>query len=381
MEGDRSVGGGRQKTELRTPNSEWKSDVPSDNAGKFGSLRWIKESMNYRYLGETGLRVSELCLGAMTFGRADEATEQDSFAMMDRFAAAGGNFIDTANVYTTGVSEEIVGRWLKQQNRDDLVVATKVRFPMGQGPNDAGLSRKHILSAVDASLRRLQADYIDLYQVHCWDPKTPLEETLSTLNDLTRKGTVRYIGASNFTGWQLQRALDASRERGLEAFVCLQPQYNLLCRSTEWELIPIAVREGLGVIPWSPLRGGWLSGKFKRGMTAPPAGSRIELAEEKDWGEKWSAYNNEQTWRTLDGLHTIAAESGHSAAQVALNWLLRKPGVTAPIIGARNMEQLENNLGATGWDLTPEQVAILDAASYLPPPYPYDFIAKLGAQR
>ena len=249
--------------------------------------------MNYRYLGKTGLKVSELCLGAMTFGRENEATEEESFQMMDRFVAAGGNFIDTANVYSTGISEEIVGRWLKKQRRDDLVIATKVRFPMGTGPNDLGLSRKHILSSVEASLRRLQTDYIDLYQVHCWDEKTPLEETLSTLNDLVRKGVVRYVGASNFAGWQLQRAIDLSRENGWEVLVCLQPQYNLLCRSTEWELIPLCRREGLGVIPWSPLRGGWLSGKFKRGMTAPPEGSRIELAEKKDWGEKWSAYNNE----------------------------------------------------------------------------------------
>jgi aryl-alcohol dehydrogenase-like predicted oxidoreductase len=378
----------RQKAEF---GSEWAIRIANvlsgiwlshlDNAGNFARLHWIKKRMNYRYLGKTGLRVSELCLGAMTFGRQNEATEKESFAMMDRFVSKGGNFIDTANVYGTGISEEIVGRWLKEQNRDDLVIATKVRFPMGEGPNDVGLSRKHVLSAMNGSLRRLQTDYIDLYQVHCWDPKTPLEETLSTLNDLTRKGIVRYIGASNFTGWQLQRALDASRENGLEAFVCLQPQYNLLCRSTEWELIPLVLREGLGVIPWSPLRGGWLSGKFKRGMTAPPAGSRIELAEEKDWGEKWSAYNNEQTWCALDGLQKVAGESGRSAAQVALNWLLQKPGVTAPIIGARNMEQLENNLGATGWTLTPEQVAVLDAASYVPPPYPYDFIAKFAAQR
>src|SRR5215468_9957421 len=332
--------------------------------------------MNYRYLGKTGLKVSELCLGAMTFGRENEATEDESFQMMDCFVAAGGNFIDTANVYSNGISEEIVGRWLKRQRRSDLVIATKVRFPMGEGPNDLGLSRKHILSSAEASLRRLQTDYIDLYQVHCWDSKTPLEETLSTLNDLVRKGLVRYLGASNFAGWQLQRAIDVSRENRWEPFVCLEPQYNLLCRSTEWELIPLAEREGLGVIPWSPLRGGWLSGKFKRGMTAPPAGSRIELAEEKDWGEKWSAYNNEQTWRTLDGLHRVAEESGHSAAQVAINWLLQKPGVTAPIVGARRLEQLENNLEATGWSLTPEQIASLDTASYVPPPYPYDFIAK-----
>jgi aryl-alcohol dehydrogenase-like predicted oxidoreductase len=292
--------------------------------------------------------------------------------------AEGGNFIDTANVYSTGISEEIVGRWLNQQRRDDLVIATKVRFPMGSGANDLGLSRKHILSSVESSLRRLQTDYIDLYQVHCWDEKTPLEETLSTLNDLVRKGVVRYLGASNFGGWQLQRAIDASRENSWEGFVCLQPQYNLLCRSTEWELIPLSVREGLGVIPWSPLRGGWLSGKFKRGMTAPPEGSRIELAEKKDWGEKWSAYNREETWRALDALHEVASSVERSPAQVAINWLLQKPGVTAPIIGARRIQQLENNLNSTGWSLSPDQVAKLDEASEIPVPYPYDFISKLG---
>ena len=166
------------------------------------------------------------------------------------------------------------------------MIATKVRFPMGSGPNDLGLSRKHILSSVEASLRRLQTDYIDLYQVHCWDEKTPLEETLSTLNDLVRKGVVRYLGASNFAGWQLQRAIDLSRENGWEAFVCLQPQYNLLCRSTEWELIPLSVREGLGVIPWSPLRGGWLSGKFKRGMTCAAGGIAHRAGGEKRLGRK-----------------------------------------------------------------------------------------------
>jgi aryl-alcohol dehydrogenase-like predicted oxidoreductase len=186
------------------------------------------------------------------------------------------------------------------------------------------------------------------------------------------------MGASNFSGWQLQRAIDESRACGWERFVCLQPQYNLLCRSTEWELIPLSLREGLGIIPWSPLRGGWLSGKFKRGMTAPPEGSRIELAEKKDWGEKWSAYNNEETWRTLDTLHEVAGLVERSPAQVAINWLLQKPGVTAPIIGARRIQQLENNLGSTGWSLSPDQVTKLDAASQVPLPYPYDFISKLG---
>jgi aryl-alcohol dehydrogenase-like predicted oxidoreductase len=337
--------------------------------------------MDYRFLGHTGLRVSELCLGAMTFGRQNEATEEESHAMLDRFVAVGGNFIDTANVYSTGISEEIVGRWLRRQRRDDLVIATKVRFPVGTGPNDLGLSRKHILSSVEASLKRLQTDYIDLYQVHCWDPATPLEETLSTLNDLVRRGTVRYLGVSNFNGWQLQRALDLSSEKGWERFVCLQPQYNLLCRSTEWELIPISTREGLGVIPWSPLRGGWLSGKFRRGMTAPPDDSRVKLAEEKDWGEKWSAYNNEPTWTVLDALHAVASKAGKTAAQVAINWLLRKPGVTAPIIGARSMPQLEANLGSSGWTLSEEQVRYLDDASALQPPYPYDFIAKAAGPR
>jgi aryl-alcohol dehydrogenase-like predicted oxidoreductase len=337
--------------------------------------------MEYRFLGHTGLRVSELCLGAMTFGRQDEATEEESHAMLDRFVVVGGNFIDTANVYSTGVSEEIVGKWLRRQRRDDLVIATKVRFPMGTGPNDLGLSRKHILSSVEASLKRLQTDYIDLYQVHCWDPATPLEESLSTLNDLVRRGVVRYLGVSNFTGWQLQRAIDLSREKGWEGFVCLQPQYNLLCRSTEWELIPVSIQEGLGVIPWSPLRGGWLSGKFRRGMTAPPDDSRIKLAEEKDWGEKWSAYNNEHTWNALDALHAVAAKTGKTPAQVALNWLLRKPGVTAPIIGARRMTQLEANLGASGWTLSEEHVRHLDDASALQPLYPYDFIDKAVGPR
>ena len=337
--------------------------------------------MEYRFLGHTGLRVSELCLGAMTFGRQNEATEEESHAMLDRFVAVGGNFIDTANVYSTGISEEIVGRWLRRQRRDDVVIATKVRFPMGAGPNDLGLSRKHVLSSVEASLKRLQTDYIDLYQVHCWDPATPLEETLSTLNDLVRRGAVRYIGVSNFNGWQLQRALDLSHEKGWEGFVCLQPQYNLLCRSTEWELIPISIREGLGVIPWSPLRGGWLSGKFRRGMTAPPDDSRVKLAEEKDWGEKWSAYNNEHTWTVLDALHAVAAKAGKTPAQVALNWLLRKPGITAPIIGARSMYQLESNLGSSGWILSEEHVRHLDDASDLQPPYPYDFIAKAAGPR
>lgn len=335
--------------------------------------------MDYRYLGKTGLKVSELCLGTMTFGR--ETSEETSHQMLNRFVEVGGNFIDTADVYNEGVSEEIVGRWLKDKHRDDFIIATKVRFPMGGGPNDVGISRKHILSGVENSLRRLNTDYIDLYQIHCWDRGTPLEETLSTLNSLVKSGKVRYIGASNFSGWQLQKALDLSRQMGWEPFTSLQPQYNLLCRSTEWELIPVCQNEGLGVIPWSPLRGGWLSGKFRRGMTAPPTGSRVEIAEKKGWGESWSAYDNEHTWTVLDGLFAVAEEVGKTPAQVAINWLLQRPGVIAPIVGARNMEQFENNVNASGWALSEEQMARLNQTSELMLPYPYDFIEDANKAR
>lgn len=335
--------------------------------------------MNYRYLGKTGLKVSELCLGTMTFGReTDEAT---SHQMLDHFAAAGGNFLDTADVYNHGTSEEIIGRWLKGKTRHDFVVATKVRFSMGSGPNDVGLSRQHILTAVHNSLRRLGTDYIDLYQVHCWDQGTPLAETLSTLDNLIQSGKVRYIGASNFSGWQLQKAIDLSRRRGWEPFTSLQPLYNLLDRSTEWELIPVCLNEGLGVIPWSPLRGGWLTGKYRRGMAAPPEGTRVEEAEKRGWSEAWSKYNNDRTWQILDTLFAIADEVEKTPAQTALNWLLQRDGITAPIIGARTLAHLESNLGATGWSLSQEHAARLNDASEPVLPYPYDFITKLQGNR
>jgi aryl-alcohol dehydrogenase-like predicted oxidoreductase len=330
--------------------------------------------MRYRYLGRTGLKVSELCLGAMTFGR--ETTEQDSGRMLDRFVEAGGNFIDTADVYSEGISEEILGRWLAGKRRDDFVIATKVRFPMGSGPNDVGLSRKHILSAVEDSLRRLNTSYIDLYQVHMWDPGTPLEETLSALDHLIQSGKIRYVGASNYAGYQLQKAIDVSRHNGWEAFVCLQPLYNLLDRSFEWELEPVCEAEGVGVIPWSPLRGGWLSGKYHRGMFAPPANTRIEEAGKRGWGEAWDLYANERTWQVIDELAAVATELQKTPAQVALNWLLQKKVVTAPIIGARSLMHLEDNLGATDWSLTAEQITQLDRAGDIPLPYPYESLAQ-----
>lgn len=328
--------------------------------------------MEYRFLGKTGLKVSELCLGAMTFGWT--TSEEDSRQIMDRFVEAGGNFIDTADVYSGGVSEEIVGRWLKDKPRDQFVVATKVRFQMGESPNAVGVSRKHIMAAVEASLRRLGTDYLDLYQVHAWDPITPLEETLSTLDTLVKQGKVRYLGASNFKGWQLQKAIELSRQRSWEPFVCLQPLYNLLDRGVELELVDVCQNEGLGVIPWSPLRGGWLSGKYQRGMTAPPAGTRVEIAENRGWGETFTDYNTEHTWHLLDTLYTVTKEVEKTPAQVALRWLLQRPGVTAPIIAARVMAHLEDNLGASGWALTETQMVSLTTASDKPLPYPYDLL-------
>ncbi|SHM39394.1 aldo/keto reductase [Gracilibacillus kekensis] len=335
--------------------------------------------MENRYLGKTGLRVSELCLGTMTLGR--ETSESDSFKILDYYKEKGGNFLDTADVYTRGASEEIVGNWLKGQRRDDFVLATKVRFPMGDGPNDIGLSRKHIMAGIKESLHRLKTDYIDLYQVHAWDPRTPLEETLSTLNDLVREGLVRYIGASNFKGWQLQKAIDVSKQNGWESFSCLQPQYNLLTRATEWELIEVCENEGLGVIPWSPLRGGWLSGKFTRDLSQPPENTRIAEADKKGYQETWDMYNNEFTWHLIDELIEVAQQAGKTPAQTAINWLLQKRGVTAPIIGARNLEQLEANLGAAGWSLTDEQMKRLDKASELYVSYPYDQAADMQRNR
>jgi aryl-alcohol dehydrogenase-like predicted oxidoreductase len=334
--------------------------------------------MNYRFLGRTGLQVSELCLGTMTFGR--ETTKEVSHQILDRFVEAGGTFIDTADVYTRGASEEIVGRWLKGQPRDDLIIATKVRFPMGEGPNDAGLSRKHILAGVEASLRRLGTDYIDLYQVHCWDGTTPLEETLSTLDSLVQSGKVRYLGASNYAGWQLQKAIDLSRHRGWERFVSLQPLYNLLDRDIELELLPVCQNEGLGIICWSPLRGGWLTGRYRRGMAEPPEGSRVQAATEQGWSESWQVYDNEHTWSVLDVLLSVAEEAGRTLAQVAINWLLQRPGVTSPIVGARTLEHLESNLAATGWVLDGEQMERLNQVSERPLPfYPYGMIH--GARR
>jgi aryl-alcohol dehydrogenase-like predicted oxidoreductase len=213
-----------------------------------------------------------------------------------------------------------------------------------------------------------------------WDPGTPLEESLGALNALVESGKVRYIGASNFKGWQIQKAVDISKQMGWEAFVSLQPLYNLLDRSIEWELIEVCHNEGLGIIPWSPLRGGWLTGKFTRGMEAPPTGTRIQAAEAADWGEKWSNYDNERTWSVIDVLLDVAEETGKHPAQVAINWLMNRPGVTAPIIGARNMDQLTDNLGASDWRLSDAHMARLNVVSDSDAPYPYDMMQRIAGR-
>ena len=321
--------------------------------------------MDKRFLGRTGLEVSELCLGTMTFG--SETDQSTGHKILDDFVAAGGTMIDTADTYSAGVSEEIIGSWLKTRNRDDLVIATKVYGEAGPGLPVRGAGRKHILAGVDASLRRLQTDFIDLYQIHVFDDATPLEETLTTLDTLVTSGKVRFIGASNLTGWQLQKAIDLSRHHGLEPYVCLQPLYNLLDRDAELDLIPVCQNEGAGVIAWSPLAGGWLSGKYTKDAGGPPAGSRSSQAD-------WDSHDNDRTWRVLDALRAVAAEVDRTPAQVALRWVMQRPGLSAPIIGARTPDQLADNLGATGWSLDDDQLRRLTEAGDGPLPYPHNIL-------
>ncbi|MFH8759661.1 aldo/keto reductase [Streptomyces atroolivaceus] len=330
--------------------------------------------MKQRFLGRSGLRVSELCLGTMTFGQDTDETE--AHRVLDTFTEAGGTFIDTADVYNKGVSEEIVGRWLKGRHRDGLVIATKVFGTMGEAPNAGGLSLKHIVRAVEESLRRLGTEYVDLYQTHVWDATTPVEETLSTLDTLVKAGKVRYLGASNLSASQLQRSQDLAHRNGWEPYVSLQPLYNLLAREVEWELVPVSLAEGVGVIPWSPLQGGWLTGKYRRGMTAAEPGTREARYQTELGREAWRERDNEETWRVVEAVVAVADEAGRTPAQVALRWLLGRPGVTAPIVGARTSGQLTDSLGATGWELTPDQAARLDGASERPLPYPYDVLHR-----
>jgi aryl-alcohol dehydrogenase-like predicted oxidoreductase len=324
------------------------------------------------------LQVSELCLGSMTFG--NECDEQASHLLLDRYVEAGGNFIDTADVYAGGASEEIIGSWMATRQRDDLVIATKAFWGTGGGPNDLGAGRKHILSAVEASLRRLGTDYLDLYQLHAFDETTPIEETLSTLDGLVRSGKVRHLGASNYASWQLQKSVDVAKHNGWEPFVALQPLYNPVDRDIETELVPVCRNEGIGMIPWSPLRGGWFTGKYRRGMAEAPPDTRWE-ADKQPWLGNWQNSVDERTWTVTDAVLAIAEETGRSPAQVALRWVLQRPAVTAPIIGARTVEQLDDNLGASGWTLDDKHMQRLSAAGDRPLPYPHGYLAGSPRRR
>ncbi|HLL61782.1 MAG TPA: aldo/keto reductase [Propionibacteriaceae bacterium] len=326
--------------------------------------------MEYRQLGRSGLKVSTITLGTMGFGGTGWASPvghldvKAARQQIDICLEAGVNLIDTADIYSEGLSEQILGEALGA-DRDDVLIATKVRGTMGPGPNDEGLSRHHILRAVEASLRRLSTDYIDLYQVHEWDGLTPQEETLSALDTLVQSGKVRYIGSSNYTARQLMKALWISDLRGYESYVSQQIYYSLQARDAENELIPIAIDEGLGVLVWSPLAGGLLSGKYRRGQDAPEGTRRFE-----GWTEP-PVNDEERLYDTVDALVEIGKGHGVSAAQVALAYTLAKPAVTSVIIGARTEEQLRDNLAAAELTLTLEELDRLDTTSRVPLLYPY----------
>jgi 1-deoxyxylulose-5-phosphate synthase len=314
--------------------------------------------MQYVRIGNTGLRVSRICLGTMTYGSSSwrdwVLNEEDSRPFFKRALEAGINFFDTADVYSLGASEEVTGRALKDlAKRDDVVIATKVFSPMGGGPNQRGLSRKHIFESIDNSLRRLQTDYIDLYQIHRWDAQTPIEETLEALNDLVRAGKVRYIGGSSMYAWQFAKALYTSDAHGWARFVSMQDHYNLVYREEEREMIPLCIDQGAGVIPWSPLARGFLAGN----RTQQKSG---ETARAKSDDFAHAMYYSEADFAVLTAVERLAGERGVKPAQIALAWILHKPGVTAPIVGASKMYQLDEAITASDLTLTTEEVKRLE---------------------
>ena len=336
--------------------------------------------MEYRQLGRSGLRISTLTLGTMTFGGkgafgAVGATDIDGARrQIDMGLDAGVNLIDTADVYSQGTAEEIVGEAIKGK-RGDLLLSTKVRLPMGGGPNDAGLSRPHILSGAEASLRRLGTDHIDIYHVHEWDGQTPVEETLSALDTLVQSGKVRYLAASNYAGWQLMKALAAADRHDYQRFAAQQIYYSLEARDAEYELVPLALDQGLGILVWSPLAGGLLSGKFRRDAAQPENSRHLS-----GWNEP-PVRNEDRLYDTIEVLLDVAKAHGVSAAQVALAWLLGRPGVTSLVIGARTDEQLADNLAAADLVLSSDERAALDQVSTPDLIYPYWHQAQTANDR
>lgn len=326
--------------------------------------------MKMRFLGKTGVKVSELCFGTMTFGGRSffkyvgQLGQKEANTLVDMSLEAGINFFDTADVYSQGLSEEMLGKALGKR-RKDIILATKVRGKMGPGPNDVGLSRHHIIEACNASLKRLGTDYIDLYQVHNFDPDTPQEETMRALDDLVRQGKVRYIGCSNYSGWQLMKAMAISDKRGWERFVTLQALYSLLARDLENEMVPLCLDQGLGILVWSPLLGGFLSGKYRRGKPKPK-GTRLTAPQ-----PRFLQLDEEKGFDIVEELDRIAKAHNATVAQAALNYLLAKEGVSSVIIGARTPEQLADNLKTTDWEMSVEEVSRLDEMSQPVPVYPY----------
>lgn len=337
--------------------------------------------MEYRQLGRSGLAVSVLGLGTMVFGEDSprRADPSEAKRMVLRFLEAGGNHIDTANVYADGRAEEIVGAAIRGR-RSEVVLATKVRFARGSGPNDAGLSRGHILREVEASMRRLEVDHLDLLYMHCWDPLTPIEESLRAFDDLVRAGKVRHIGVSNFKAWQLMKALGISASSGWSRFVGAQYQYSLVARNIEAEFLDLCAAEGVGLVPWSPLGGGFLSGKYRADhRPSEPGEGRLATQPDQD-EEAWHRRATERNWRIIEAVTAAAEAEGATVAQVALSWLLGRPAVASVIVGARTLEQLEENLSAGDVSLSGQSVDLLDEASALEPVYPYRFIDLYGGR-
>lgn len=332
--------------------------------------------MKHNRLGNSGLLVSELCLGTMIFGEdgSRSTSPDEAERMIHAFVDAGGNHLDTANVYANGRSEEIVGHAIKGR-RDDVVLATKVRFPTGQNKNEQGLSRRHIISAVEASLRRLQTNYIDLYYMHCWDPLTPLAESLRAFDDLVTSGKVRYIGVSNFKAWQLMKAVGMSQQNGWVQFVAAQYQYSLVKRDIEYEFSDLCTSEGVSLMPWGPLGGGFLTGKYKKGER-PASGRIAEIPAHTE--EAWQRRNTERNWDIIDAVGAIAEARNATYAQIALAWVKSQTAVASVILGARTMAQLEDNLGAATITLTAEELTQLNTVSIPPEQYPYRMIETYG---
>jgi len=329
--------------------------------------------MEYRFLGGSGFKVPALTLGTATFGGKGPLFESwgssqvaEASRLVDVSLDAGLTMFDTADVYSDGLAEEILGKALAGR-RDKVLISTKATFRLGTEPNDVGSSRFHLTEAIERSLKRLGTDYIDLFQLHGFDAQTPVEETLSTLENLIRAGKIRYIGCSNFSGWHLMKSLAASERHGWSRYVAHQAYYSLIGRSYEWELMPLAIDQKVGAVVWSPLGWGRLTGKIRRGQPLPKD-SRLQSQVSLDLGPPVS---DEHLFKVVDALEAAAAETGKTVPQVALNWLLQRPTVSTVIIGARTEEQLKQNLGAVGWKLTPELIAKLDAASASPLPYPY----------